>query len=75
MSKNDKRTYNKSHFEEKILSNRFLNNYIKKTGTTFNKKQLRVNCLIGWKLINYNDDSDDDTIIIKKNNLDCDLDL
>jgi P4 family phage/plasmid primase-like protien len=49
MTKQNRRDYNAHYFNEKIMKNKFLQEYIKKKGTTFNKKQLDVDCIIGWK--------------------------
>jgi hypothetical protein len=47
MSKNNKRTYNKSFFTDKIMNNLFLKEFIKKRETRFNKIKLKSDCIIG----------------------------
>jgi len=64
MSKVNKRTYNKSYFNEKILNNMFLQDYIKKRDTRFNGQKLKSDMIIGWKLI----ENEEENNYINKNN-------
>lgn len=49
MSKADKRTYNKKHFTDKIETNLFLQKYLKKRDTTFNKQKMKSPYIVGWE--------------------------
>ena len=53
LTKTEKRKYNKSFFSEFISSNPFFSNYYKKRHNNI------TNCVIKWKRIDMNDDSDD----------------
>jgi phage/plasmid-associated DNA primase len=56
LSKADKRLYNQKYFYEKLEKNLFLKRFIKKRNEKVNNKQLSSDSIIGWELINENED-------------------
>lgn len=61
MSKADKRTYNKKHFIDKIETNLFLQKYLKKRDTTFNKQKMKNPYIVGWEK-NENEEDDEEGV-------------
>ena len=55
LTKNDKKKYNKTYFNDYVVSNSFFIKYY------YNKSRINniSNCIVGWKLFQY-DDSDDE---------------
>ena len=56
MSKEDKRTHNKSGFVERIENNMFLRKHYKPRDTYYNGKKYKIPVLVGWRLIDEPDE-------------------
>ena len=52
LPKIEKRKFNRKGFLDTFEKNIFLRKNIKRRSTTYNKKQLNYDCIVGWKLFN-----------------------
>ena len=62
LNKADKRNYNRKAFTEKIEKNIFLKRCVKLRNTTHKNKQLSTDSIVGWELINEDNNLDEDSI-------------